>query len=162
MKPVYCTLREAGHLSVGYIDDSYLQGNDYDQCLENIKATVTLFNTLGLVTHPEKSVLEPTQQITFLGFQLNSLTMTISLTPEKAFKVKDACQNLLTNASPTIQEVSQVLGLLTSSMPGVMYGPLHYRWLDIDKSQALHLLKGDFDKTFSVISLCQGRPEMVD
>ena len=71
MKPVYCTLREAGHLSVGYIDDSYLQGNDYDQCLENIKATVTLFNTLGLATHPDKSVLEPTQQITFLGFQLN-------------------------------------------------------------------------------------------
>lgn len=87
MKPVYCTLREAGHLSVGYIDDSYLQGNHYDQCLENIKAKVTLFNTLGLVTHPDKSVLEPTQQITFLGFQLNSLTMTISLTPEKAFKV---------------------------------------------------------------------------
>ena len=25
MKPVYCTLRQAGHLSVGYIDDSYLQ-----------------------------------------------------------------------------------------------------------------------------------------
>ena len=106
MKPVYCTLREAGHLSVGYIDESYLQGNDYDQCLENIKATVTLFNTLGLVTHPDKSVLEPTQQIIFLGFQLNSLNMTISLTPEKAFKVKDACQNLLTSASPTIREVS--------------------------------------------------------
>ena len=69
MKPVYCTLREAGHLSVGYIDDSYLQGNDHYQCIENIKATVTLFNTLGLVTHPDKSVLEPTQQITFLGFQ---------------------------------------------------------------------------------------------
>ena len=63
MKPVYCTLREAGHLSVEYIDDSYLQGNDYDQRLENIKATVTLFNTLGLVTHPDKSVLEPTQQM---------------------------------------------------------------------------------------------------
>ena len=62
--------------------------SSYDQCLENIKATVTLLNTLGLVTHPDKSVLEPTQQITFLGFQLNSLTMTISLTPEKAFKVK--------------------------------------------------------------------------
>ena len=153
MKPVYCTLREAGHLSVGYIDDSYLQGNDYDQCLENIKATVTLFNTLGVVTHPVKSVLEPTQQITFLGFQLNSLTMTISLTPEKAVKVKDACQNLLTNASPTIREVSQVLGLLTSSMPGVMYGPLHYRWLDIDKSQALHLHKGNFDKTI-MLSPC--------
>ena len=82
--------------------------------------------------------------------------MTISLTPE-SLKAKDACQNLLTNACPTIREVSQVLGLLTSSMPGVMYGPLHYRWLHIDKSQALHLHKGDFDKkwwTESIESVC--------
>ena len=35
-------------------------------------------------------------------------------------------------------------------MPGVMYGRLHYRWLDIDKSQALHLHKGDFDKTITL------------
>ena len=47
IKPVYCTLREAGHLSVGYIDDSYLQGNDYDQCLENIKGALHWKNKLG-------------------------------------------------------------------------------------------------------------------
>ncbi|CAB4027168.1 Hypothetical predicted protein [Paramuricea clavata] len=126
MKPVYCTLRQAGrqagHLSVGYIDDSYLQGNDYDQCLENIKDTITLFSKLGLVTHPDKSILQPTQQIVFWGFQLNSLTMTVSLTPEKACKVKDACANLLINASPTIREVSQVLGLLTSKIKAVLLG----------------------------------------
>ena len=68
MKPAYCTLRQAGHLSVGYIDDSYLQGNDYARCLENIKATITLFSKLGLVTHPDRSVLLTTQQIVFLGF----------------------------------------------------------------------------------------------
>ncbi len=94
---------------MGYIDDSHLQGNGYDQCLENINATMTLFSKLGLVTHPDKSVLQPTQQIVLLGFQLNSLAMTISLTPDKAHKVKDACASLLTNASPTVREVAQVL-----------------------------------------------------
>ena len=72
--------------------------------------------------------------------------MTVCLTPEKAHKVKDACYKLLISASPTLREVSQVLVLLTSSMPGVMYGPLHYRWLDMNKSQALHCNKGDFDQ----------------
>ena len=66
-KPVYYTLRQAGHLSTGYIDDSYLQGTSYDQCLENVKDTVTLFNKLGLLIHPDKSVLYPTQQVVF-GF----------------------------------------------------------------------------------------------
>ncbi len=29
LKPVYATLRSMGHLSSGYIDDSYLQGDSY-------------------------------------------------------------------------------------------------------------------------------------
>ncbi len=36
--------------------------------------------------------------------------MSISLTTEKACKVKDACATLLNNPSATIREVSQVLG----------------------------------------------------
>ena len=78
MKPKN-TLRQAGHLFGGYIEDSYLQGTGYDQCLENVKDTVTLCNKLGLLIHPDNSLLYPTQQIVFLGFQLNSFTMTISL-----------------------------------------------------------------------------------
>ena len=87
LKPVYCTLRQAGHLSVGYIDDSYLQGATYDTCLANIKDTVALFTKLGLLIHPDKSVLHPTQQIVFLRFQLNSVNMSISRTTEKSWGV---------------------------------------------------------------------------
>ena len=71
-------MRQAGHLSVEYIDDSYLQGTGYDQCLENISDTVALFTKLGVLINPDKSVLYPTQQIVFLGFQVNSVNMTIS------------------------------------------------------------------------------------
>lgn len=85
---------------MGYIDDSYLQGATYDTCLANIK--VVLFTKLGLLIHPDKSVLYPTQQIVFLGFQLNSVNMSISLTTEKACKVKDTCATLLNKPSPTI------------------------------------------------------------
>ena len=47
-----------GHLSVAY--DSYLQADTYDHCVENVIDTVTVFNNLGLVVHPEKSVSIPT------------------------------------------------------------------------------------------------------
>lgn len=40
VKPVYSVLRQLGHLSSPYIDDSYLQGEDYDSCLANIIDTV--------------------------------------------------------------------------------------------------------------------------
>ena len=112
---------------MGYIDDSYLVGDDRNQCVENLKATVTLLSQMGLVVHPEKSVLYPTQRTVFLGFIINSESMTISLTPEKAHKVKEVWKKLLRNTSPSIREVAKVLGLLTSSLPGVMYGLLHYK-----------------------------------
>jgi len=56
--------------------------------------------------------------------------MRVSLTPEKAVKVKLACQAILEHATPSIRDAAKVLGLLTSSFPGVLLGPLHYRWQD--------------------------------
>ena len=134
-----------GHLSVAYIDDSYLQADLYDYCVQNVIDTVTMFDKLGLVVHPEKSVLVPTQRLVFLGFILDSILMRISLTPEKACRVKNACKQLVDTVLPSIRQVAQVLGLLTSSFPGVMYGPLHYRWIEIDKTQALKQCKGNFE-----------------
>ena len=47
--------------------------------------------------------------------------------------------------------MSQVMGLLTSSMPGVMNGPIHYRSLDMNKTMALQGTRGNYDQpmTFS-------------
>ena len=35
-------LREKCFLSVNYVDDSYLQSNDYDGCLSNVQMTIAL------------------------------------------------------------------------------------------------------------------------
>ena len=72
---MYSVLRQLGHLSSPYIDNSYLQGEDYDRCLENIIDTVQLVYTLGFVVHPEKFVLIPAQRLTFVGFILDSILM---------------------------------------------------------------------------------------
>lgn len=57
LKPAYSTLRQMGHLSVSYIDDSYLQADTYEQCVQNVIDTVVLFNNLGFTVHPDKSIL---------------------------------------------------------------------------------------------------------
>ena len=67
-KPVYAHLRRQGHESSGYIDDSYLQGDEFADAVANVKATVHTFDFLGSISHPEKSVLIPTQGLTYLGF----------------------------------------------------------------------------------------------
>ena len=61
-------LRSLDHNSVVYVDDSYLQGETYQACLDNISDTIKLLRELGFVFHTEKSALTPSQIIVFLGF----------------------------------------------------------------------------------------------
>ena len=95
LKPVYATVRSQGHASFGYIDDSYLPGDSVRECKANIDQTIELFERLGFTAHDEKSELLPTQQLILLEFLLNSIDMTISLTPERATKLKTACIKLM-------------------------------------------------------------------
>ena len=94
LRPVFAKLQLKGLVSSAYIDDSCLQGSTYETCLQNIKDTVTLMDSLGLTVHPEKSVLVPTQQIIFLGFLLCSITMTIRLTPDRCQAVIECCKGV--------------------------------------------------------------------
>jgi hypothetical protein len=56
-----------------------LLGYDHEACKNNIEDSTNLFQQLGFVIHPEKSVLHPVQAIEFLGFVINSLSMTVRL-----------------------------------------------------------------------------------
>jgi len=105
LKPVYSTLHNQGHISIGYIDDSYLQGDTRDECRCNMVSTATLFTELGFYIHPNKSVFMPTHTLTFLGFILDSVKMTISPTPEKVEKVVKACCQMVKKAKPLILDV---------------------------------------------------------
>ena len=113
-----------------------------------MSTTVKLFTDLGLTLNTAKSVLIPSQSISFLGFVLNSAQMTVALTPSNAMKVKSKAVELLHNQSPTIRTVSEMIGLMVASFPGVMYGPLYYRQLEIEKVIALKQNQGNFEATW--------------
>lgn len=144
LKPVFTVLREKGFLSSSYIDDCYLQGDSYKECLDNAIQTVSLLKKLGFYINEEKSILTPSQKLTYLGFELNSLNMTVKLTDSRITKLKLACKKLLEKGQSSIQNLAEVIGLIVSSFPGVEYGPLYYRSLEQDKTQALRENKGNF------------------
>ena len=66
-----------------------LQGNTASGCADNVFHTVHLLQSLGFTIHPRKSIMTPTQRIDFLGFTLDSLNTTISVTEEKKGKIKE-------------------------------------------------------------------------
>jgi len=144
LKPVFNILRQKGYLSSSYIDDCYLQGATYGECHDNVQETVMLLGDLGFPIHNEKSVLIPSQVLTFLGFVLNSVTTTVQLTDGRKQKLKNVCLNLVNKETCIVQDVAEVIGLIVSSFPGVEHGPLHYRSLERDKSNVLRENKGNF------------------
>ncbi|CAB4027193.1 Transposon Tf2-6 poly [Paramuricea clavata] len=151
MKPVFATLRSRyGHCCLGYIDDSiYIADTVKLSEAATLNAT-QLITRLGFVVHPTKSIFEPTQLLEFLGFLLNSHTMTVTLTSKKVTKIVAACEHLLKQTSIIIRELASLIGTLVSTFPGVELGPLHYRTLEHDKDLALKRSNGNFDSEMSL------------
>jgi hypothetical protein len=111
-----------------------------------------LFDKLGLTVHPTKSVLEPTQCIEFLGFDLNSLTMLSCLTKRKQDKIQGLALALLNKKYITIRELAGIIGNLVAADPGVTLGPLHYKSLEIERNTQLTANNGNYEAKFSLSS----------
>ena len=153
MKPVYSSLRSKGLVSSGYLDGSFLVGDTKDSCLNNVQETYALLTNLRFSPHDEKSVTMLTQIIEHLGFVLNSIDMTVTLTDDKTLKLHKLAMTVLSKDHPTIREVASLTGFLVSCTPGVQYAELFYKQLEIDKAQALRAANGNFDSTMSLSSI---------
>ena len=101
--------------------------------------------SLGFTVHVPKSVLVPTQKLCFVGFVINSVLMTVSLTEEKTTGIIDLCSKLLSYETTKIRFLTKVIGCLVATFPAVLHGPLHYRGLEFCKIKALKISNGNFD-----------------
>ena len=151
---LFSELRKKGHINTSYIDDCLLIGTTKEHCKQNVYDTVILTEETGFVIHPVKSVLEPVQEITYLGFILRSTDMTVRLTPSKAEKLQKACQKLISKQTVTIQELAEVTGMMVASFPGQQFGPLFYRNCDNLKNKALKLHKGNYRAKLNITTEC--------
>ena len=103
-----------------------------------------MFDRLDFVTHPDKSYFTPSKEISYLGFIINSQRMTVILTIDKKHKLKQLCTSVIHSKGLTIKNVSQLLGTIIYSFPGVIYSSLHYRALETCKIRALKENKSNF------------------
>lgn len=145
LKPVMAHLHMLGFVSTIFIDDTLLIGDSEVECEQNMKHSLALFQKLGFVVHPEKSVLEPSQKIKYLGFVIDSQHMTVTPTLERKQKILERCSRLMEEGFSTIRELAQLIGQVVASFQGVKFGPLWYRNMEYDKVNALKQNKGNYD-----------------
>ena len=101
-------IRKNGTPICGYIDDFIQIKMTKVECLQAGLSSANLFTKLGFVIHPIKSQLEPSQKITFLGFVIDSTSMTISLTEKRKSVSKSLLLTALRLNRPTIRFVAKV------------------------------------------------------
>ena len=146
LKPALATLRKEKVILSAYIDDIITLNKSQEKCFTNVLKCLELFDSLGFVVHPEKSEFLPSTEIDYLGFVINSSDMTLKLTIDKKDKIQKLCFSVLETDLIPIRLVAQILGKFVSSFLAVMFGPLHYRYLEVDKTIALKHHLGDFNK----------------
>ena len=143
-------LRENGHIVIGYLDDFFMQGQREHKCFGTLFSTTAMLQRLGFTIHPGKSHLTPSQIMPFLGFVINSVSMTVALTTEKKLKLVALIEAILNKNKVPIRELATIIGKFVSSLPGSLYGPLYYRTLELEKNEALKRNRGNYESLTTI------------
>ena len=98
----------------------------------------------------DMAVLKPCQRIQFLGFTIDSSSITVSLPQEKLNKLIERASATLLHSKRSIREVTEVIGLIVSSFPAIKLARLHYRHLEFSKVNAMKKKLNDFNAACSL------------
>ena len=154
MKPIFSSLRKDGINSSYYIDDS-LFGNKNALVLHQQTAYAqSLLESLGFTVNLEKSSMMPSTTIQHLGFVIDSINMTVSLPSDTLTRLVRSCQDLLVTDRVSIRKLARVIGTIVSSFMAVVHGQLHYRGLEMFKTQCLDQTH-NYDRLVTLSNPCR-------
>ena len=145
LKVSFGLVRQKGHLSVVFADDTYLQGSNFQQCLYNVQETITLLQNLGFTIHSQKSILTPTQTFEFLGFVIDSRTMTVTLSDNTKAKFLNKLHVFKLYPRRKIRDLASIIGSMISTFLAITLGPVHHRNTERFKINQLKIVNGNFD-----------------
>ncbi len=131
MKPLIAYFRSRGVRLVIYLDDLLLIAKDAATLHDHITLVQGTLESVGFVVNVPKSVVIPTQQLEFLGFWLDSLKWTLSLTEEKIIRIRKKCSLLLNSDFCSLRDLASILGLLSWCIPAIPYAQANYRMLQL-------------------------------
>lgn len=111
-------LRSHRHRGIIYIDDSLWMANSAQTVEETGSSVVNIFQQAGFQINEKKSSLQLTQLITFLGYVIDTVQMTVSLPQEKVYLIFREIRNLLLQVQPKLLSVPHVIhvGLVAASV----------------------------------------------
>ena len=152
MKVALTHLRKAQGVTVsGYLDDNILV--NYGSKRDAIKKgafSAEIFQRLGFTINVLKSVIEVVNVIQHLGFIMNSMTMTVTMTTEKTSKIVDLINIALESEESTVRHIARIIGKVKATGPANKYAALFTKNLEVHKNEALRQRRFSYDENMSL------------
>ena len=137
-RPVVQFLCNLGINIVIYLDDMLISAMSQDSLRCHLATVLWLLVSLGFIINVPKSVLGPATQIEFLGFSINTTTMSIALPTGKVAEIQKETAHLLQQSSVPTKGLARLVGKLVATRPVIFTAPLHYRALQSVQITAVH------------------------
>ncbi|KAI5647002.1 reverse transcriptase (RNA-dependent DNA polymerase) domain-containing protein [Phthorimaea operculella] len=124
-------LRASGIRLLVYLDDFLLVNQVQSTLINQVSETLRILEDLGWYVNYQKSILEPSQEVEYLGLTWNTQDSTRSLPLKKVDKIKLLTTELLERKSCTLKELQRLLGMLNFATLTTPKGRLHCRRFQI-------------------------------
>ena len=129
LAPVVQLLRSQGIQVHAYLDDWIIRASSREQSLEHTQHIIQLLQSLGWTINWDKSMLQPSRILDFLGLHFNLEWALIS--PPDSFL--PTLTNVLSRLPPstvmTARKVSSIISRMSHFAPFISSGRLHLRFL---------------------------------
>ena len=112
--------RKGFNLLIVYLDDFLIMSESKEACAQALNCLIQLLRKLGFAIHWGK-VVDPTNKITFLGIELDSIAMALRLPEEKLQCFREELQSFLQMRRATKRQFQSLAGRL-SWAAGVVRG----------------------------------------
>ncbi len=119
-------LREVGVRILNYLDDWLILAQSREQLVNHRDLVLRHLSQLGLWVNWEKSKLSPVQRISFLGVELDSVSMMARLTEERAQAVLNCLSSFRGRNVVPLKQFQRLLGHMASA---AAVTPLGLLWM---------------------------------
>ena len=143
MAPVFAILHSWGIRMRQYLDDWLVQSSSRDSVIHDLQVVLDLCRELGIVVNPEKSHLEPSQVVQYLGVVIDAQSFRASPSPDRIARLQSTAGEFLSSADLPAGTWLSLLGMLSSLshlVPGGRFRVrslqlcLHRSWDRVDQS----------------------------
>ena len=115
MKPVMGKLRQMGIHLIVYLDDILIMHHSREEILQITPLVCQTFEALGLMVNMGKSQHTPQQELEFLRFLVNSVSLHPAFPAEKMRKIQPNARSFMHQQLVSIKDIARFVGKASAS-----------------------------------------------